>query len=72
VAGESLPHLNAARIGMMVTAAEILCTWDHTNPIHEKIARPIHAALPHRTTAKPVVRSPCSRSSVRKRAAAIQ
>jgi hypothetical protein len=56
----------------MVTAAEILCTWDHTNPIHEKIARPIHAALPHRTTAKPVVRSPCSRSSVRKRAAAIQ
>jgi|ERR1017187_7021340 hypothetical protein len=42
------PVLLETRIGMMVAAAEILCRWDHTNPIHEEIARPILASLPQR------------------------
>jgi hypothetical protein len=42
------PVLLETRIGMMVAAAEILCRWDHTDPIHEEIARPILASLPRR------------------------
>src|ERR1019366_631619 len=61
------PVLLETRIGMMVAAAEILCIWDQTDAIHEKIARPIRASLRDRPTAEPVVRTPGSGSSDRKR-----
>ena len=65
------PVLLETRIGMMVAAAEILCIWDQTDAIHEKIARPIRASLRDRPTAEPVVRRPGSGSSDRKRTGAI-
>jgi hypothetical protein len=65
------PVLLETRIGMMVAAAEILCIWDQTDPIHEKIAGPIRASLRHRRPGEPVMRMPSRRSSVRKRTGAI-
>jgi hypothetical protein len=61
------PVLLETRIGMMVAAAEILCIWDQTDPIHEKIAGPIRASFRHRRPGEPVMRMPSSRSSFRKR-----
>jgi hypothetical protein len=65
------PALLETRVGMMVIAAELLCIWDQTDPIHEDIARSIRTSLRDRPTAEYVVRRPGSGSSVRKRAGRI-